>query len=532
MLSDIIHNEVLQFASEIPDNICIDEYNNQNDIYGVLSFNVPTHDITTLPMFYHIMVDVSGSMSDKLCDGRTKMQLIIHTLTNILHYFAENTQNSHIQVTGFDDNIHSYIETTVVTKDNVDSLISKLSTMRPMNMTNIELALNTIAESVNNNNSISEKQRAVIFLTDGDTTVGEYNPTKLSELIPNNISFHSIALGSNHNSDIMYALGHHTPYTSSWFINELEHTGNVYGEILFNETHRILNNVIIRVNNGRIFNYSSGEFETSIYIGNLSSEMNKQYHIMSNTPSSCSISIQGIDMYTSTWLEFQAIDMTSFINSNQINTNSEEFNAHFIKKQYMRLCVQKIMADLRLCTQLSDNRPRIAMHVFDTFKLSDHEFKKQNDYNELQNNFNQRAKHIRNIIINYMDNNDLKEDSILSGLIDDLNVIINTLTKKMDLKYTVAREESQGRQRAYNTVSNMQDNVNDDLSLLDIRPPILQREPTSAYATPGRLDMMREISNNHENDYNRNLRAPSPAVVSPFCDEDSQLNEFPALNSS
>ena len=114
-MTDIIQNEIIQFASELPESIQVDAYKNEQDIYGVLSFNVPSHETTTLPVFYDVMVDVSGSMSDKLCDGRTKMQLIIHTLTNILHHFAENTQNSHIQITGFDDTIHSYIKRTVVT---------------------------------------------------------------------------------------------------------------------------------------------------------------------------------------------------------------------------------------------------------------------------------------------------------------------------------------------------------------------------------------------------------------------------------
>lgn len=527
-MTDIIQNEIIQFASELPESIRIDEYKNEQDIYGVLSFNVPSHETTTLPIFYDIMVDVSGSMSDKLCDGRTKMQLIIHTLTNILHHFAENTQNSHIQITGFDDSIHSYIKRTVVTPDNVESLISKLSTMRPMNMTNIELALQTIADCVNTNEPPC-KQQTVIFLTDGDATVGEHDPAKLSELIPNSVSFHSIALGKYHNSDIMYALGHRTPYTSNWFINELEHTGNVYGEIIFNETHRVLNSVVIRVNNGRIFNYSSGEFETSIHIGNLSSEMNKQYHIMSDTPSDCNVCIQGIDTVNGTHTEYNAIDMSSVIQSSSIHNDCDELNTHFIKKQYMRFGVQKLMADLRLCSQLSDNRPRVAISIFDNYKQLLPDVKDNCD--ELRKAFNQRAKKLRDSIIKYMDSNDLKEDSLLYGLVDDLNVIINTLTNNLNLKYAVAREESQGRQTAFNTVSEMQDNIDDDDSLLDIRPPRLRREPTSAYATPGRLDLMREMSNGENEEYDNYLRPPPPAIVSPFRDEESQLDAFPSINS-
>ena len=194
----------------------------------------------------------------------------------------------------------------------------------------------------------------------------------------------------------------------------------------------------------------------------------------------------------------------------------------------MRLGVQKLMADLRLCSQLSDNRPRIAISVFDNYEQLVPDVKDNRD--ELRKGFNQRANKLKDSIIKYMDSNGLKEDSLLYGLVDDLNVVINTLIKKMNLKYTVAREESQGRQTAFNTVSEMQDNIDDDNdnSFLDIRPPRLRREPTSAYATPGRLGLMREMSNNSENvDIEHDLHAPPPAIVSPFRDEESQLDAFP-----
>jgi uncharacterized protein YegL len=534
-MTDIIQNGILQFASELPDSIRFAEYNGQDEVYGVLNFKTPTIEATTSPMLYHIMIDVSGSMSDILSDGRSKMQLITHTLTNILHHFAENTQNSYIQVTGFDDKIHSYIEPTKVTSKNLKSLISKLSPIRPMNMTDIELALTTLAGYVRNNktNSIPYKNRVVIFLTDGDTTAGEVDPLKLSELIPNEISFHSIALGENHNSNIMYALGHRSSYTTNWFINQLEHTGNVYGEILFNETHRMLDNAIIHVNNGRIFDYSSGEFVSELHIGILSSELNKQYHIMSDNPSACSVCIQGIDVNHGTHMEFHAIDMSSLIQCNKMNSDDAEFNTHFIKKQYMRLGVQKLMADLRLCSELKDIRPRIAISIFQEYSERITDINKNN--NQLRNNFNIRAKNMKKSIIKYIDDNILNEDSLLYGLIDDLNVFIKTTSNPhVNMKYATAREESQGNQTVYNTVSDMQDNSDDDTMLNNLRPPKLRREPTSAYATPGRLNIMRELSHDNHDDDEFTIRTPPPAIIAPFEEDESQLNLypiFPSMNS-
>jgi hypothetical protein len=92
------------------------------------------------------------------------------------------------------------------------------------------------------------------------------------------------------------------------------------------------------------------------------------------------------------------------------------------------------------------------------------------------------------------------------------------------MKYATAREESQGNQTVYNTVSDMQDNSDDDTMLNSLRPPKLRREPTSAYATPGRLNIMRELSHDNHEDDEFTIRTPPPAIIAPFEEDESQLH--------
>ena len=154
---------------------------------------------------------------------------------------------------------------------------------------------------------------------------------------------------------------------------------------------------------------------------------------------------------------------------------------------------------------------------------------------ELRNKFNKRAKNMKESIIKYIDVNNLNEDSLLYGLIDDLNVIIKTtLVHQMNMKYITAREESQGKQTVFNTVSDMQDNSDDEIILQNIRPPKLRREPTSAYATPGRLNIMREMSHDYNDDGELTIHTPPPVIIAPFEEDESQLNEyskFPSMHS-
>ena len=58
--------------------------------------------------------------------------------------------------------------------------------------------------------------------------------------------------------------------------------------------------------------------------------------------------------------------------------------------------------------------------------------------------------------------------------------------------YLTARENAQGRETSYNMNSQFDESetiVNNDSS-----PPVLERASAGVYATPGRLNMMREVS--------------------------------------
>lgn len=493
----IIQNGWIQFSNDSS----LEEYddiqvilNNKDEIskkYGILSFNTITTEITDESLVFHFMVDVSGSMSDKMCDGRSKMRLIIHTLTNMFHYFAENTKNVYIEVTGFDNHIHVYIKPTHVTPDNVESLILILSTIKPLHMTNIELALETVSSYVEEQiEDIPRDNHVIILLTDGDSNVGQNTPSILAELVPNGISSNFIALGDEHNVDLMYALGHKNEQTSNWFINQLENTGNVYGEILYNETHRVLYDTKIRVIHGQIFDYVKGEFVDEIALGTLSSEMKKQYHILSNNPDDCTVIITGT--VNGEKIEVYATDMPKLIS---IDDDDVENDVHIITKQYLRLGVQKLMADVRECIKKSQNYNPPPNNLFTKINQRiENEFKNINT----NSRFKQLHIHTKNMLVyvkDLIEKYDLQQDSLLKGLCDDLSILLKT-TKNATIKniqIISARQDTQGRQTSYTVDANIEDEDDTPINKL-------QRNITSAYATPGREQIMRVISGIDDDD--------------------------------
>jgi len=468
-----------------------------SDHYGVLCLQTENVPITQEPILFHFQVDVSGSMSDTTSDGRTKMQLIIHTLTNMLHYFAEKCENGYIQVTGFDDKIHPYIAPIHVTSENVVELVAILSKMRPMELTDIGMAIQQLCKDVDTDIvNIPRHRRVGILLTDGEPTVGIQSSKELAALVPEDISISFIALGDEHSGEVMHALGHVSPYTSNWFVDKLEHTGNVYGEIIFNELYRVSEQTQLRVKNGTIYDYVSGEFVETLNVGMLSSETCKYYHILTNNPDSCEVEISGVltngDKYC-----FTASDMPPLILKEE---NIEDFptnEALFIEKQWLRLYVQTLMSRARNIPIPSQPQlRRRVVGIQHNFTFAREPFEEPAPINASGSiDFRKEIAQMTCYVAEFITMHQLEEDSLMNGVRDDLMVLERTFGTNQFIKYAGIREDSQGRQYTCNTITELPDNCCDTGH---ISKPALIRSATSAYASPGRIDLMTSLSQDED----------------------------------
>ena len=332
---------------------------NENFKYGMLNINVKPTPITDKKLLYEFIVDESGSMSEQAkttvkfgyanyMEHRTKMELIKETIINMLIYFAKISKSIYITVTGFDNRIRKYIECpTLVTTETLDKLIQIIKIMKPKHSTDIEGALKSM---YNNNTSqlsddMSEHMHVhSILLTDGCVTSGESLPNELCKLIKPQSTIHFIALGEDHDACLMNALGNSTPNTRNWFINKFEHTGNVYGEILFDGLHQVLDNVRLTVENGKIFNYKTGQMVDYIDIGNLASETNKNYHIISEMPDECNVIITSQPQgQNDIIVDCIATDLPPIIEIDE----QLDASTHFVNLQFLRFNVQSIMAEIQ-----------------------------------------------------------------------------------------------------------------------------------------------------------------------------------------
>ena len=108
---------------------------------------------------------------------------------------------------------------------------------------------------------------------------------------------------------------------------------------------------------------------------------------------------------------------------------------------------------------------------------------------QLDEKYYQQCNKLKETLDSFMKQQHLEQDEMLCGLIKDLLLI-----KKMNsyiedpFTYLNVRENTQGRQLAFDGGTQILDN---DLA---IAPPLLERSRTTAYTSPGRTLLMREIS--------------------------------------
>lgn len=496
-MSNPIQNSYIQFHNApFPEGVEI-KNNSVYKNYGVLSIHTNNVPITKKPRFFHFKMDCSSSMSDRCKDGRTKMQHTQHTLTNMLYFFAKNKDATiFVQVNAFDISIHPIIPVTQVTKENIDSLVAAIDKMRPLQNTNIELALQDSDTEIQQYMSdYPGHDVSHIFMTDGKSTAGNMSSEYLSTLVSDKCSNTFIAFGLDHSSILMQKLGNANKNCSNWLIDQLENAGLVYGEILNNELYRAFDNAEIKTKNCLVYNYINGEFVDSLYIGNLCSESKKMYHVLGmNDSADCSIFISGIESQSGIFV----LSETNYKEGNdfteqifRLRTQQLMFEAKsvglyaFYPRPYLfrsQNALPNPQMSLKMCTN-EDMEAGFGVYVEPTME----------DMTLPLQQFKQKLNDFFEIMSSYMKTHNKEEDPFMKRLTDDIYLTIRTFGTQRQEMCIYARETSQGRQQCYNV-------ADFGLDELEIPPvPILKYTMSTNHTnidsqTPSLIDLMRTCS--------------------------------------
>jgi hypothetical protein len=529
-MSSVIQETLLErhSAGVLPELSSIVENN-----YALLKVKVSECSILQSPIFFHFMIDRSGSMSDKCKDGMSKMAHTIHTLTNMMRFFAKNEDATiYVQVCAFDDIVEEIIGTIQVTKKGLGEIIEKLESIYARDSTNIERALLNSSSRIDEYAQDHPTHRiSHIFMTDGDATAGSSDVNYLKTLIDPKISNTFVAFGIQHNAKMLNEFGKISPKSSNWLIEKLENAGLVYGEIINNELYIAADNASITVCNGLIYDYITNRFVEKLDINTLIAETEKSYHISTSNPNECYAVIRGTNVSSGEAFEEIVPMLPDLLNEN------EEIIQHDLIKHMFRLRSQQLMHEI-LSQRQEVIQIRGTPHLrrqnanYTGFNLTvntnfndDSQYDSDDTLNSNastvipthanlsgdvttpQKTVKQEILRFQNEILSYIKDHDLQEDPFMQTICDDIFVTLQTMNSSNQYMYVSARQASQGRQQTYNVVDiefNDQYEDSDDLFNDSIPRVALSRSHTNYInTTPTMMRTMTDISQHIS-------RSPSP----------------------
>jgi hypothetical protein len=465
-------------------------------------------------------IDSSGSMSDKCADGRTKIQHIIHTITNMIYYFKENSKlNVFVTINTFDSKLKNIVERTNINYDNFQFILDKINTIVPKDSTNIELALNSVKKTITEIKNInSEHQISHIFMTDGEITQGCADYNNLSSLVDKSITNIFIGFGLDHDSVLLNTLSE-VENSAYYFIDKLENSGLVYGEILHGIIYKLLYNVKINIENGLIYNFKTNIWVSNLLIGEIVGEANKFFHIVSSSPNICSVKINATKVIDNLDLHFNKI--VNFNNNNNNNNNLTKFI-------YRQRTLEHLFSVKDFLRRRNDKNITNEEYIFGYLN----ECEKESSFlKEEEKKLRDKLTHFLEDLKKYMNENNLKDDIFWKNLCDDIYITFRTFGTRFGAMFVTARQTNQGTQRC-TTVGNSIDTIN-NTKIPTLKLPRLKKNDlyinddeyivdenrdcfysvdhelsdigNTPYLTPSSTQMMREISynrNNHKNVFN------------------------------
>jgi hypothetical protein len=390
--------------------------------FGLLNLQALECGPATIEHELVLVVDNSGSMGDK-CPGdndKTQMDQAIHTLKNIVGFLEENPNiKAYVSIFKFDDKFIKVVDRTNVTEENYNSIEKSISKIRPNGGTDIGNALKETTKYISELKTLyPTHQISHIFMTDGAVTTGETKPNILKQLVVKDIYNYFIGYGSQHDAKLLGVLSDFEK-SSYHYIDALEKTGFVFGEILHSITHKVLYDCEIVVEHGVIYNYTTNLYTNKLYIGDIVGESNKVYHLFTDHPSSCYVHLKARTHASTESFEIHIFQETSH-------------DLNFVNYAFRHRTLT-LLGEVKQCQDKYDKSSRF---IYDVNYLNPeiiimYKSKMQELFDEM-----------RNI---YMSTN----DKFIKMLCDDIHISQKTFGTKYGNMCISSRQTSQGTQRIY-----------------------------------------------------------------------------------
>lgn len=473
----------------------IDEYNR-----GIFQITIPPFSITNpredgdcivtrqkMRFTIYVSIDASGSMAETATkrgqSAQTKMDFVHLTLKNMIEYIVyQETENPHAEfylaIVSFDSFAKCVLLTSRVTSENKDNIIQMISNIKPGGGTNFQKCFQEISSIMSRESQYIENDATIpdnfvhrmhIFMTDGANNEGEYNIQKLAAFLTptlvengntnkNTVKQIMIGYGPDHDSTMLQNLCSQFPKSKQWFIDDVEKTGCIFGEILWTSMNTAFRDVKLS-SNVEIYDFDNMSWKNEIAIDDLIHDSSRTFYVRAPynvETASCVLNYFSTECPTN----------TSHVTQKVIIYSSEQESVdENVERELWRLDTittidkaLKFLQNIRLMSHANSVAEK--NRLIDTVTAFQEKF------------------------ITYVVNKNLAEDPFMIQLADDLFVCISGLmATNIGERYVAARQASQIQQRAVtvNDITPLQTEILSSIPLTQSSYPIIHTTSQNGY---------------------------------------------------
>ena len=453
---------------------------------GIIQVNIPPFTDTPhlqsrqkIRVIMYGSIDCSGSMDESAtrCQNSqhqqhqqqrtTKMDFVHATLKNMVDtIISQQEEFSHVEfylaLVQFHSSATCVLYPMRVTPDTKDEILRVISCIRPQGGTNFEKCFRVISHLISNesqhispSDDIPEHcvQRMHVFLTDGDNNEGNKSIAHLASILGESSAAQPaqimIGYGTEHDSATLQSLCSHFPNSRQWFIDDIEKTGCIFGEILWSSVNAAFTKVSISTPHAEVYDFETMQWKKEICLGDFAYDSSRTYYIRTpwqHDDLACKFTYTSIEAPQDT-----SCDVVVPMNY----TETPETKDAEVEKELWRL--DTIIAIDKPIQFFKMMRRMIFQDQADTkTRLID-------EITAFQEKF-----------LKYATDNNLLDDPYIIQLADDLFVCISGLAASyIGERYITARQASQIQQRAVtiNDITPIQREIIDSMPIADDEVP-------------------------------------------------------------
>ena len=269
--------------------------------FGILRISTPKTQISITPLAILLNIDGSSSMDEIGSDKLTKINHIKHTLKNMIHVLIDKITETpniciYISILLFTHDVKNLLQRIQTDKkfdhfkddfillnhQSMHLILEEIDRIRPWGCTNIEMSLKYAKKSINDFMQKNTNFRiAHIQLTDGQATAGKKRADELSSSVDTSYRNIFVGYGEDHDGHLLASLGEIYPTCDYRFIDSIERTGLVYGEIMYHLLYPYNDlPILIKMSPGtKIYNWKTNQWSSVLTIPPLSSDTEKVFQI-------------------------------------------------------------------------------------------------------------------------------------------------------------------------------------------------------------------------------------------------------------